>query len=498
MIEVRKSGFLRAIPLLITIFSLSFPTYAQYGGGTGEPNDPYLIYTAEHLNAIGTNQGHWDKHFKLMADIDLSSYIGTDFNIIGAWDNAFTGVFDGNGHTISNFTYTCTGEDEIGLFGCIGSAWGTVEIKDLGLINPNVDARRGVFGGIGSLAGYFDRGTITGCYVEGGSISGKKKVGGLVGENDIGTITNCYSSGDVSGSSDVGGLVGENSPGGTIAGCYASGSISGSWCGGLVGSNWGTIADCYATGSVSGESYVAGLIGAQQGDNSTTINCYSTGSVLDTWWDLSNGGLLAFFCGEVSNSFWDIEPSGQETSLGGTGKTTAEMQMESTFIDAGWDFMDETANGTEDIWWIIEGQDYPRLWWEPEVDVVEQVSFPLRGESGEIILGLGTLEAAAYSPDGKYIATAGSLGAFLWDAETGALLSTFRGHTDWHLPRPYGLDQFRGVFAGRDADPDGKLGFHRQIVECGDRAGDPHLPRPSEWRHFRGVFAGRDVGPDGV
>jgi hypothetical protein len=24
----------------------------------------------------------------------------------------------------------------------------------------------------------------------------------------------------------------------------------------------------------------------------------------------------------------------------------------------------ETANGTEDIWWILEGKDYPRLWWE--------------------------------------------------------------------------------------------------------------------------------------
>jgi len=29
-----------------------------------------------------------------------------------------------------------------------------------------------------------------------------------------------------------------------------------------------------------------------------------------------------------------------------------------------WDFVDETANGTDDIWWILEGQDYPRLRWE--------------------------------------------------------------------------------------------------------------------------------------
>ncbi len=35
-----------------------------------------------------------------------------------------------------------------------------------------------------------------------------------------------------------------------------------------------------------------------------------------------------------------------------------------TFLDAGWDFLNETANGTDDIWRILEGQDYPRLWWE--------------------------------------------------------------------------------------------------------------------------------------
>jgi hypothetical protein len=47
-----------------------------------------------------------------------------------------------------------------------------------------------------------------------------------------------------------------------------------------------------------------------------------------------------------------------------TDKTTAEMQRAKTFLDAGWDFVDETANGTEDLWWINEGKDYPRLWWE--------------------------------------------------------------------------------------------------------------------------------------
>jgi len=51
-------------------------------------------------------------------------------------------------------------------------------------------------------------------------------------------------------------------------------------------------------------------------------------------------------------------------SAGGTGKTTTEMQTAKVFIDAGWDFVGETVNGTEGIWWILEGKDYPRLWWE--------------------------------------------------------------------------------------------------------------------------------------
>jgi len=62
--------------------------------------------------------------------------------------------------------------------------------------------------------------------------------------------------------------------------------------------------------------------------------------------------------------FRDIETSGQIASDGGTGKTTAERHIASTFLETGCDFVDETANGTERIRWILEGQDYPRLWWE--------------------------------------------------------------------------------------------------------------------------------------
>ena len=66
----------------------------------------------------------------------------------------------------------------------------------------------------------------------------------------------------------------------------------------------------------------------------------------------------------VTGSFWDRQSSGQTTSAGGTSKTTAQMRTGSTFLSAGWDFVGEAAKGTEDIWRIDEGKDYPRLQWE--------------------------------------------------------------------------------------------------------------------------------------
>ena len=69
--------------LLLTISFFALPVQAKYGGGTGEPNDPYLIFDADQMNTIGIDPNDWDKHFKLMDDIDLSVYTGTSFNMIG-------------------------------------------------------------------------------------------------------------------------------------------------------------------------------------------------------------------------------------------------------------------------------------------------------------------------------------------------------------------------------------------------------------------------------
>jgi hypothetical protein len=124
---------------------------------------------------------------------------------------------------------------------------------------------------------------------------------------------------------------------------------------------YGILISSYSRGSVSGSGYVGSLVGQNGG---TVTSCYATGEVSGSG---VLGGLVADdFLGTIYLSYWDSDSTRQNISAGGTGLTTDEMQTESTFTDAGWDFIDETANGTEDIWWILEGQDYPRLWWEAE------------------------------------------------------------------------------------------------------------------------------------
>ena len=108
----------------------------SYGGGTGEPSDPYLIHTAEHLNAIGAEPNDWDKHFKLMADIDLSAIIYSEAVIPN-----FGGTFDGNKLTISHLTIE--GESGLGLFGRLFG-----EVKDLGVVDVNITGSGDHVGGL--------------------------------------------------------------------------------------------------------------------------------------------------------------------------------------------------------------------------------------------------------------------------------------------------------------------------------------------------------------
>ncbi|MEN6383683.1 MAG: hypothetical protein ABFD79_00635, partial [Phycisphaerales bacterium] len=101
------AGILRKYLLINVVLCLFIsPAFAKYSGGSGTETDPYLIGTPQDMNAIGANSNDWNKHFKMIADINLAGYQGNTLKCIGDdLSRAFKGVFDGQGHTISNYHY---------------------------------------------------------------------------------------------------------------------------------------------------------------------------------------------------------------------------------------------------------------------------------------------------------------------------------------------------------------------------------------------------------
>jgi len=72
--------------------------------------------------------------------------------------------------------------------------------------------------------------------------------------------------------------------------------------------------------------------------------------------------------GTVSDSFWDIETSGQSNSAGGTGKATAQMKNIATFSGVMWNITAVVNPGMRNpsyIWNIVDGVTYPFLNWQP-------------------------------------------------------------------------------------------------------------------------------------
>ena len=200
----------------------------------------YIVASAEGLKNIASlvNSGATGINITLDTDLDLTDMewtpIGADYN------NAYTGIFDGNGKTITGLTFNQSETSNVGLIGYLGSGG---KVQNLTLENVNLNGDWDV----GGVVGYNNNGTVTACTAS-GSINGKEYVGGIVGSNYLGTVTACYNtSSTVNGSYLVGGVVGQNNKG-IVTACYnASGSIYGEvTVGGVVGNNYtGTVTACY-------------------------------------------------------------------------------------------------------------------------------------------------------------------------------------------------------------------------------------------------------------
>lgn len=260
-------------------------------------------------------------------DIDASDFSCTggiffDFTPLGSnpfqGGRAFTGIFDGGGHTIDGLTINTPSSDGVGLFGyVIGYLGNPGTIKSIHLTNATIVGNDAV----GGIVGISDTGHISSVSVT-GSVTGNDQIGGLIGGggNFYGnsSLTTSYSAARVTGSTSVGGLVGGG--GFDIVNSYAIGAVSGESFVGGIGASGGNVSSSYAAGPVTGGSNVGGLLG--------------------------RGGAF------VTNSYWDIQATGQSTSEGGIGETTAQLQ--SGALPTGFD---------PNVWKATSGQ-YPYLVWQ--------------------------------------------------------------------------------------------------------------------------------------
>jgi len=299
--------------------------------------DTFYIATADGLaglaqlvnNTAGLGQAvdFKGKTIILTANINLSGY-GAKYNDKKGWipigiGNSFSGIFDGNGKTISGL-YIFDASSNAGLFGKISEG----EVKRLGVTNVNISTAKG---SIGSIAGELLNSNITDCFSS-GTISSTGSTDGLVGKIVDGNITNSHSKTTINKGNDywratnsIGGVVGYASGEVKITNSYSSGAINGdNSVGGVVGDvsgNWNhgcdvTITTSYSTGTISGKNGVGGVLGIWRDCNIVIADSYSTSAISGE----SSVGGIAGTCKNVTNSYSTGAVSG-ENSVGGIAGT---------------------------------------------------------------------------------------------------------------------------------------------------------------------------------
>ena len=240
------------ITMLVCVLALSVSAMS----GSGTELDPYIVETADDFISINNNLS---AHYKLVADIEISSTTGDIVANEDNNENTFSGVFDGGSHTIT--------------VDIVGATGGT----------NTFDALFGVVSG--KIKNVIVKGTVT----------GSDKVCGIVGKlKGTGNIDNCINYATITGRKNIGGIVGLIVGNATVTNCANYGAINGKSpisngldMGGIVGCIWNdgknivVISNCYNGGPIYGEGYnVAGICGHANGG--TLKNCFNTGTLTST------------------------------------------------------------------------------------------------------------------------------------------------------------------------------------------------------------------------
>lgn len=249
-----KKKLLAILLTVCLVISIAPAALAASGtiSGTGTEADPYLIEDLADLeafrNAVNGGDNYAGKYVKLAASIDLSSV--DNWTPIGTESNKFSGIFDGNGNTISGLKIT-TDVEGAGLFGYtngtanasfdeVSDIWSnntlsetaisesdyTTVIKNLKLANVTVVGKERVGALIGRAANTY----IFDCDVISGSVSGVAKMGGVIGQIDNCVVKNCDNAASVIGSGEYnyGGVIGTARGGSAnaVIGCNNTGALS--------------------------------------------------------------------------------------------------------------------------------------------------------------------------------------------------------------------------------------------------------------------------------
>ncbi|WP_312068755.1 filamentous hemagglutinin N-terminal domain-containing protein [Acinetobacter sp.] len=348
-----------------------------------------LFYVGGLIGAAGgqninTNLGKISQSY---SEADVKGILGAGGLAGGSVFPIYDSYAAGN-ISLPDFTMTVEQEQSLdpngtggmGAGGLVGSGQGiynshaTGNILSGAYVNGNWHPELG-FAGAGGLIGFLGAQENSSHHIDQsyatGKVSGLFGLGGLVGatvyrgsdQTPRLYINNSYATGDVIASDAVesqhiGGLVGGNAPDNIINASYATGRVKGNTnVGGLIGhNNDGIVTNSYSTSTVEGKTSVGGLIGYNIG---TVENSYSNGAVTGV---NHVGGLIGddpYANGIVINSYWNNETSGQYTSAGGTGKTTAELQKILTF--SGWDIADASDPNSSSTWVIDEDNATPWL-----------------------------------------------------------------------------------------------------------------------------------------
>ena len=292
-------------------------------GYDGVVNDFTVISAASVIQAINTDATSKAGKYALGSNVDLT---GVAWTPIGS-GVAFTGKFEGLGHTIAGLSLTGlldmsnipTAATNVGLFGFTYGA----SISNLIIQAPSIGGYV-MYGG--ALAGIAGNTNIFNVQVTNPNISitnnvrnSGNMIGGLVGAARDGTVIK-YSSvdgGSVSGNYWVGGLVGavfyESSEiryshsTANVSGAYMdNGSGVGSYTGGLIGiMQGGIVQESYATGDVLGYNYAGGLVGYIVPAFGTVIiiNSYARGNVTSI---ASGGSSMGGFIGMIDINYYDL------------------------------------------------------------------------------------------------------------------------------------------------------------------------------------------------